>query len=448
MNKIKIVFSLLSYLGFILLIPVLLHAFGISAPLQFLETRFGDIASAQVLTLMGFILIALLVFFGGGDHLRPTIVGFLIGFLLVSTAIEMGFMLWFKNLIAQSVYFDNLPLNYFAGVAVVFMGIRMSYSQKPAFLKEAFLLLILPFGLLFGVKAMGIQNFNPDFSISLNSGISSLSKFIDENYVKRPEVVSYLEEVDQDENLSEEEKTDKIKALQKKIEKLEKDQAILKNVREGNELYEDNMGDMKNVNWCSDAKTNAEKTKSFSEAVTPNRPCVRDFAVNLAKKAPGPYSHKGNFPGVEGIKQVCSIHLYLSNNWKYVSDPTMVRDDYYSTASRSLAIGMAGDCDDYSVVMASTVQAIGGITRIVGGHCDGGGHAWAEVLIGKKNEWNKSTQIIRDFFRNTGMKITPTLDDEGQYWLPLDWRLGEYTCNEKDLVILYDSQDANNLLVR
>ncbi|MDX2303869.1 MAG: hypothetical protein NW226_13770 [Microscillaceae bacterium] len=369
MNKLKFIFYLLSNIGFIVLIPVLLHAFGISAPIEFLESRLGVLASVSVLTLVGFILIAFQVFFGGGDHIRSTILGFLVGFLLVSTAVEMGFMLWFKDWVAQSGYFDNLPLNYLMGILVVFMGIRLSHSKTPNFLKEASLLLLLPASVLYGSQAAGIQNINPDFSISLNSGMANLRQFIDENYQNHPEVKDYIEEVDNNEDLNEEEKIEKIKELQLKIDKLEKDQAILKNLQEDNKLYEDNMGDMKNANWCSDAKTDEAKTQSFAEAVTPNKPCVRDFAVNLAKKSPGPYSQGGKFPGPEGIKQICSIHLYLSNNWKYISDPTSVRDDYYSTASRSLAIGMAGDCDDYSVVMASSIQAIGGTARIAGGLC-------------------------------------------------------------------------------
>ena len=398
-----------------------------------------------MITFIGFVLIACQVFFGGGDNIRSTILGFLVGFLLVSTAVEVGFMRWFRDKVAESTYFTNLPLNYLVGIIVVFMGIRMSYAKRPNFIKEAFLLLLLPIGLLYGLQEAGMQNINPDFSVSLNKGMLNLGGFIDENYLNRPEVQSYLEDVENDNALSEEEKVEKIQLLQKKIEKLEEDQAILKNLREGNELYEENLGDMKETNWCTDAKSDEPKTKSFAEAVTPNKPCVRDFAVNLAKRNPGPYSRTAQFPGPEGIKQICSIHLYLSNNWKYVSDPTAVRDDYYSTASRSLAIGMAGDCDDYSIVMASSVQAIGGITRIVGGFCRNGGHAWAEVLIGNKSEWNNAKKIIQNFNHKT---ISATLDEQGQYWLPLDWRLGEYTCHEKELEILYDSQDVDNLLIR
>ncbi len=130
----------------------------------------------------------------------------------------------------------------------------------------------------------------------------------------------------------------------------------------------------------------------------------------------------------------------MFSNWKYISDPTILRDDYYSKADRTIAIGLAGDCDDFSVLTASCVESIGGIARIMGGFCEGGGHAWCEVFIGSEEHFDKATSYIRDFYNDKNKTIIPAIDTNGFYWLSLDWNLGEFTCNDRDLVELYISK--------
>lgn len=425
--------KIFSFIGFIILIPIFLYAFGISTPVEFLESKMGIVGKPSVITSIAFALIALSMFFGGGDNIRATVLGFISGFLLIATSVEMNFMSWYRDWVLPIEFLQNLPLNYILGVLVVFLGMLLSY-RKPHFLIELNSLIILPLVLLVSLSSM--ISLNPNFSLSLDQGFSSLSKMIDEKYRSNPKVVKYVEDVESAEDLSEKEKINKIKELQSKIMKLQKDQEILKKLQEENN--QKGRGEIENKFWCQDSKNNEEKVNEFSEAVTPNKPCVRDFAVNLAKKESGPYySRTRIIPSAIGIRQVCHIHLGLSQNWKYVSDPTVVRDDYYSRADRSLAIGLAGDCDDYSVVMASCVEAIGGKARIMGGRCDGGGHAWAEVLIGTQSEWENAVKIIRSFYHNRSQNITPSVDEEGNYWLPLDWRLGEYTCNDWGLEVLY-----------
>ena len=121
----------------------------------------------------------------------------------------------------------------------------------------------------------------------------------------------------------------------------------------------------------------------------------------------------------------------------------MIRNDYYSPANRTIALGLAGDCDDFSILNASCVEAIGGITRIMGGFCTGGGHAWGEVLIGQKAEWDRAVKIIRTEYNDKNKELKPNIDEDGMYWLSLDWRMGEFTCNDRAsrMMTLYTSKE-------
>ena len=123
------------------------------------------------------------------------------------------------------------------------------------------------------------------------------------------------------------------------------------------------------------------------------------------------------------------MHTYVSDQWKYVNDPTRTGSDYYSLASRSISLGFAGDCDDFSIVMASLVAAVGGTPRIMFGKCGNGGHAFAEVLIGDSDEWSKMKSLLRKHYGDSSRSFRGHKKD-GLYWLSLDWRLGELSCAE------------------
>ena len=100
--------------------------------------------------------------------------------------------------------------------------------------------------------------------------------------------------------------------------------------------------------------------------------------------------------------------------------------------------------------MASCVEAIGGKTRIVGGDCENGHHAWAEVLIGNKSDWEATGQRIISYMKlRKGHKISASMDEEGNFWLPLDWELGRYTCNDNpnQLRKLYPEKTNDNLQI-
>ncbi|TVR51258.1 MAG: hypothetical protein EA426_20120 [Spirochaetaceae bacterium] len=172
-----------------------------------------------------------------------------------------------------------------------------------------------------------------------------------------------------------------------------------------------------------------EMVSGYDEAVRPGVPLVRDFAVRLASEHPGPFHRRSGspVPSREGIVQALTIHRYVASEWKYVNDPVFAVGNYFSPADRTIALGLAGDCDDFATVIASSVEAIGGRARIVHGTCDVGAHAWAELFIGDAAAWREALAILSERYPDRTIEsIRP--NGPNDHWLPLDWQVGLFTC--------------------
>jgi cell division protein FtsI/penicillin-binding protein 2 len=160
----------------------------------------------------------------------------------------------------------------------------------------------------------------------------------------------------------------------------------------------------------------SSENREISNTLNNNSADVRQFAVNIA----------GQYPGSYNINQVCAIYDEILGRWNYVSDPH--DNEYFATASESILNGFNGDCDDFAILMASSVRSIGGNTRIGTGCNSEGCHAWAEVKIdndlGNNIEYIKSE--IVDYYRRKGTRIQESdihiLKDGNSYWLNLDWQ--------------------------
>jgi hypothetical protein len=138
------------------------------------------------------------------------------------------------------------------------------------------------------------------------------------------------------------------------------------------------------------------------------------------------------------LDQIFTIYDYLRygrngiGGWYYVSDqPTMANEsDKYSSASETLMLGErmnftgSGDCDDFAIVMASLVNAIGGTVRVVAVEDNGKlVHAYCEVYLGCLNETDDDiyylAQLIRTKYRVD--KIYTHIDPSSKdVWLNLD----------------------------
>lgn len=427
--------SFIGLIGFAMLVPGILYALGNPAAIELCQTHLGMLGDPSVMTVISFGLIFLAIFFGGGENISATIMGLVTGFFFISTAVQIGFMQWFRDVSSSWGFLDNLHLNYLVGISVVFLGLFFSFFKKIKFVPQVIVLVTLPIAFLVTADMYKLFKVEQEFSLSIDKGFEDLSQAIDKKYRSMPAVVKFIEDLQKDEELSKEEREAKVEELKESINRFEDDNETLEALKKQNEAYkkllEQQEAALSGIGWCASSKDSSHQAKSYAEAVVPNQPCVRDFAVSLVKNDPGSFDGpKNGRPSKVGIRQICDVHLHLSTNWKYVSDPTLIMRDYNSPADRTLAIGMAGDCDDYSILMASSVEAIGGVTRIMAGECDGGGHAWAEVLIGYEQEWDEAKAEIKRFYKRSNMDIVPSIDEDGRYWLPLDWRMGHFTCND------------------
>ncbi|VVB72134.1 Transglutaminase-like superfamily protein [uncultured archaeon] len=157
-------------------------------------------------------------------------------------------------------------------------------------------------------------------------------------------------------------------------------------------------------------------------AVDPENTLTRNKAVEIAADAPGQYN----------IDQICYIYKYLRDNWEYVSDPRGI--DYISSGNNTIklaekiaarqnrSVAGAGDCDDYAVLTASLIEAIGGATRIVLAYGGGQGHAYTEVYLGDID--SNSTKAILNWLRNKygcNLIYGHLTEENKTFWLNLDW---------------------------
>lgn len=165
-------------------------------------------------------------------------------------------------------------------------------------------------------------------------------------------------------------------------------------------------GERKHDHWYTDGNENLEM---LEDACDFNLPYTKTFANKLAAKSPGAYS----------FGQICEIFDYCYNKWSYVNDPADV--EYVARASESIAASLTGDCDDFAVLMASCILAIGGRPCINTGYNDHGGHAFTEVDIAGFDE-GEVLKEIRERFKAYDVSSLATRRDGNHVWLNLDWQ--------------------------
>ncbi len=124
----------------------------------------------------------------------------------------------------------------------------------------------------------------------------------------------------------------------------------------------------------------------------------------------------GYYPKYRQICRQFSLLKYIKENFKYVADPSDF--DYFASPQESIEL-MAGDCDDYSILMASVLKAIGADVRIIWAPR----HVYPELYCGDKANFEKYVSAIYTFFeQEIGKKhIYYRIDKNGDYWLNIDY---------------------------
>lgn len=170
------------------------------------------------------------------------------------------------------------------------------------------------------------------------------------------------------------------------------------------------------------AKEVTSKLELIEAAVDSANTITRNKAVEIAASAPGPYN----------IEQICYIYKYVRDNWEYVSDPRGL--DYISSANNTImlaekisasqnrSVAGAGDCDDYAVLIAALIEAIGGTTRVVLAYGGGQGHAYAEVYLGdvESNTTKAALNMLLKKYK-CDLIYGHLTEEDKSFWLNLDW---------------------------
>jgi hypothetical protein len=176
----------------------------------------------------------------------------------------------------------------------------------------------------------------------------------------------------------------------------------------------------------------SDTATKIKNAMDYTNPTTRDFAVSLI-----PNSHEGNY----NIAQICDLWDAVYNKWTYVNDPK--GSEYFSPASRTIQLGLKGDCDDFAITVGSVVQSIGGSSRIITAYNENGGHAYPEVMICNSKACIDyvGSYIIKRYNTRDIAYHTRTKDGVTQYWLNLDWQSrypgGKYFHDSGEITVYY-----------
>jgi len=136
------------------------------------------------------------------------------------------------------------------------------------------------------------------------------------------------------------------------------------------------------------------------------------------------------YPGDGTINQICSIYEHMVGKWSYARDARGIEEFQYSNQSLDYGKGRysgQGDCDDFSILMASLIESIGGTSRIILAYGPDGGHAYTEVYLGKAGGPESDVQRMISWLRKKyKVEEINTHSDlkTGDVWLNLDWWKG------------------------
>lgn len=146
------VLNIIAWIGVILLIPVGLAVFGIPGPLEFLHRSLGNYGTASAFVVAFFALVLLRVLFGHSELYAPVLIGLVVGFFLMASAVPMGFMTWYRTETDKVSYLSNHRFVFLVSVLVPFFGIALGRLKRLHWILELILLVLLPAGLVVAEK--------------------------------------------------------------------------------------------------------------------------------------------------------------------------------------------------------------------------------------------------------------------------------------------------------
>src|SRR5690606_11882281 len=90
------------------------------------------------------VLLLFRIVFGGGELVSPLLLGFVVGFFLLSTVVPFRFMKWLAEYTDRVMLFETPGLNFMAAAFVLLTGNAMSYARRASIWLQLTLFLVLP----------------------------------------------------------------------------------------------------------------------------------------------------------------------------------------------------------------------------------------------------------------------------------------------------------------
>lgn len=423
-------FDILGILGFLLAVPAVLVVLGHPEAARAPERAFGALASPGSL-LVGFMASELLAgLFGSGSQALPLLAGLAGAAVLFGGAFDIPGLGFLRSALGRFPVFSTPGPPLAAGILTILAGNALGAVRRGRSGAKALAVLIAG-----GIAFAALSLWSPfpkaqADSLSVEGALRGIAAQLGKEY-RSPEVERAVRKVLEDSKATEAEKDRRIAELAERLRKAEEDSLALKKATEDSSSLarelEESRKALEELRGKLDKDEPLIVGQDYPKAVQPDDPTVRDYAVRIASGSPGPYDDPqgSRIPSGAGIRQVRLIHAAISSSWKYVSDPAASWTDYASPARRTLALGLAGDCDDFAILMASCVQAVGGRVRIVHGFHGGSGHAWAEVWLGGGEQGTANLHRAAADAGRPGAGLAASSDGRGGTWLVLDWRYGE-----------------------
>lgn len=146
-------------------------------------------------------------------------------------------------------------------------------------------------------------------------------------------------------------------------------------------------------------------------------PKSRNFAANASAQY---FRSQDLYDRYGDAVRYLSLYKYLNEKFSYVHDP--LYRNYYSTAEETIDNGLAGDCDEWSGLVYTSVKAIGGRARLI----RISGHIYPEVMVGSSADFELTIIPLLDslFTREYAIDYFHHVDNLDNVWLSFDF--GEY----------------------
>ena len=170
------------------------------------------------------------------------------------------------------------------------------------------------------------------------------------------------------------------------------------------------------------------REKELRAAIDYDNPEVRNYAASIGVKH---FEDQAYLSKNQKWVQFFSVFKEIYGHWKYVFDP--IGEEYYSKASETFGQlkyddNFKGDCDDYSIMMASCIKAIGGEVKLVRTFVEyegkRTGHMYPEVKFGNSKDLETVVYLIKNVFfvdEAKGKSIFYYEDNKGFIWLNFDY---------------------------